>query len=254
MHLPIEYNLKSLLVWRISTLLTLAGIAFVVVIFVVVMGLAHGLRQVFTATGSHDNLLFVRAGAANPMVSRLGEDALDRLRYLPEVAADEAGRPLLSAEIVEYYHLGPERVTVAVRGVEPMAFAVRWGVEVVAGRAPARLSEEVLIGAGLAQETGLGLGDTVKLGRTTWTVVGLLRAPGSAYESEVWTDRLSLMRDRQRDDFNYVIAWVRAADLAAVHELEHCWENDPALGVRIMVETDYYRALSSSSNTFATAS
>jgi ABC-type antimicrobial peptide transport system permease subunit len=253
MPVPWEYNLKSLLVRRVSTLLTLAGIALVAVIFVVVMGLAHGLRQVFTHTGSHDNLIFVRAGASNPLVSRMGEDELARIGYLPEIAHDDRGRPLLSAEIVEYFSLGDRRVPVAVRGVDPAALELRRGVEIAEGRLPDRLSEEVVLGAGLAREAGVGPGDTLKLGKTRWRVVGLLRSPGLAYEAEAWIDRLSLMRERQRLDFNYVIARVVAPDLEASRRLEKRWEGDPALGVRILVESDYYSTMSGMSSTFELA-
>lgn len=254
MTVPLSYSLKSLKVRRVSTLLTLGGIALVVLVFVTVMGLAHGLANVFTVTGSDDNLIFVREGASDPMVSRLGEDALLRLSVLPEIAEDAAGRPLLSAEVVEYDHLGPDREPVAVRGVDPKALEIRRGVQVVAGRPPARLSEEILVGAALARSTGVEVGDRLKIGPTEWTVSGLLSAPGSAYESEVWADRLSLMRERQRTHFNYVIARVEAANLEQARALETRWEEDPALGVRILVESIYYTYLNNSSATFETAS
>lgn len=254
MPIPLSYSLRSLRARRISTLLTVGGIALVVMVYVVVMGLAHGLRNVFVATGSDDNLVFIRAGATSPMVSRLNADAVLRLSLLPEIAEDEEGRLLLSAETIEYYRVGPKRQAVAVRGVDPMALAVRRGVELAAGSMPARLSEEVVLGVELARILGLRPGDHLAMGATEWTVSGLLSAPGSAYESEAWTDRLSLMRERQGSELNYVIARVQAADLEAARALETRWEEDPSLGVRILPESLYYASLSRTSSTFATAS
>jgi putative ABC transport system permease protein len=252
MALPFEYNLKGLLVRRVSTLLTVGGVALVVVIFVVVMGLARGVQHVYTQSGADDNLIFVREGATSPMISRLDEDVLPRILYLPEIAKDAAGLPLASAEAVENVYLTGRgrRLLVAVRGVDPPAYALRRQLEIVAGRTPARMSDEVVVGVGLARKAGgIAPGDTLRLGTGDWKVVGLFRAGGGIYESEVWADRLSLMRERNRNDFNYVLARVVVPDLAAARALRKKWEADPALGVRISVESDYYGRLADSSET-----
>ena len=252
MALPFEYNLKGLLVRRVSTLLTVGGVALVVVIFVVVMGLARGVQHVYTQSGADDNLIFVREGATSPMISRLDEDVLPRILYLPEIAKDAAGLPMASAEAVENVYLTGRgrRLLVAVRGVDPPAYALRRQLEIVAGRTPARMSDEVVVGVGLARKAGgIAPGDTLRLGTGDWKVVGLFRAGGGIYESEVWADRLSLMRERNRNDFNYVLARVVVPDLAAARALRKKWEADPALGVRISVESDYYGRLADSSET-----
>jgi ABC-type lipoprotein release transport system permease subunit len=250
MTFPVEYSLKGILVRRVSTLLTVGGIALVVVIFVVVMGLARGLQHVYGATGADDNLVFVREGATSPMISRLEEDALPRLRYLPEIVQDAAGEPLMSAEAIEnvYLSAGDRRWLVSLRGVDPPAWALHRNLAIVEGRAPARHSNEVALGVALARKIGgARLGDAVTLGASDWTVVGLFRAGDGIFESEAWTDRLGLQRERNRIDFNYVVARVEADDLAAARALEKRWEADPALGVRIVVESDYYARLVDSS-------
>ena len=45
MAIPLKYNFRSLLVRRVSTLMTGGGIALVVAVFVVVMAMAPDLRN-----------------------------------------------------------------------------------------------------------------------------------------------------------------------------------------------------------------
>ena len=45
MAIPLKYNLRSLLVRRVSTVMTGGGIALVVVVFVIVMALVAGLEH-----------------------------------------------------------------------------------------------------------------------------------------------------------------------------------------------------------------
>jgi putative ABC transport system permease protein len=51
MAIPLQYNLRSLVVrWR-STIATALGIALVVAVFVMVMSLARGLNATYISTG-----------------------------------------------------------------------------------------------------------------------------------------------------------------------------------------------------------
>jgi putative ABC transport system permease protein len=242
--LSLEYNLKSVRTRRVSTLLTAGGIALVVLIFVVVMGLAQGLRNVFARTGADDNILVVRAGAAAPMLSSLGEDTLEKVRFLPEIRKDASGVPLVSAEMAEVVNVPHDGavIPVTIRGVDEVAWQVHDEVRLVEGRLPARLSNEVVVGAGLARQLGgIGPGAVLSVGRNSWTVVGLFGAGGGIYDSEIWGDRRSLMRDRRREDFNYLVAKVDVADVEAARAIETRWKEDPALGVRAAVESLYYQ-------------
>jgi len=51
MAIPLKYNVRSLLVRRVSTAMTGGGIALVVCVFVIVMALVAGLNSAISDTG-----------------------------------------------------------------------------------------------------------------------------------------------------------------------------------------------------------
>ena len=51
MAIPLKYNVRSLLVRRVSTVMTGGGIALVVAVFVIVMAMVAGLNSAISDTG-----------------------------------------------------------------------------------------------------------------------------------------------------------------------------------------------------------
>ncbi|HEX4953131.1 MAG TPA: ABC transporter permease [Thermoanaerobaculia bacterium] len=252
MPLPIEYSLKNLQVRRWSVFLTAAGIALLVVVFLVVMGLADGLRQMFVSTGSFDNLVFVRQGASGPLMSSLMPESLESVRHLPQVRRDEEGQPLVSGVAQFNASLptgrGSRRLQVTVKGVEPPAYRIEKDVALVKGRMPGRSADEVVVGVGLLRQLeGVDVGSRLELAGADLEVVGLLSSRGSAFESELWTDLYTLQRLRSRPDFNYVLAKVDVPDLAAALELEKRYESDTRSDLRIVNEARWYEFVATSS-------
>ena len=50
--IPLKYNVRNLFVRKVTTTLTVLGIALVVAVFLCVMALGEGLTNVFAASGS----------------------------------------------------------------------------------------------------------------------------------------------------------------------------------------------------------
>lgn len=243
MGLPLKYSLLSPRRRRLTTSLTAAGIALVVVLYVVVYGLADGLAYVFASTGRSDNLIILRSGTANAGMSRLSEELIEALRYQPGIARDEAGEPLLSPELAESLYLAtPDgaRTPVTVRGVDPVAYRVHDGLEIVDGRIPGELSDEAVLGTALARRAGLATGSTISVGGTDWRVVGLFDSGGDAFESEIWVDRHSLLGRRMRSGAGYAVARIEDGDETAVKAVEEELESSAWLGVRAGAESQYY--------------
>ena len=256
MLLPLSYHLQNLRVRRLTTALTLGGLALVIFVFVIVMGLAQGLTHLFVSTGAHDNLLFIRKGASTPAVSSLTEDVLPAVRYLPEVKRGAQGEPLVSAELIENLSIPTGHGELPARRADAAHFDH--------GRHPrrgsARVSDpsrdpdgsrrppagpgaaEVMVGRGLARQMrNVSVGSTLALGRGTWTIVGVFESGGSAYESEIWTDRRALMADRMRSDFSFIVATVDRPTAEATAALGRVFETNPALSstVRVVTERRY---------------
>ena len=84
MKIPLSYTWRSLWTRRLTTVLTLGGIALVVFVFAAVLMLAHGVEKTLVDTGADDNVVVLRRSANSELVSQIGRDAaaarVDRVR------------------------------------------------------------------------------------------------------------------------------------------------------------------------------
>jgi putative ABC transport system permease protein len=241
--IPLTYNLRSLVVRRVSTGMTVVGIAAVVAVFIGMMALSRGLEAAFVATGEASNLVVLRHGSQVETVSSVTREALQTLRYLPGVATDAPGRPLVSAEIIVVVNVlrrgMNERSNVLIRGISPQGAALRPRVRLVAGRPFEPGLRELLVSRALAKRfAGLGLGERVKLGQAEWSVVGLFEASGTAFDSEVWADVNELAEEFDRPEYSSVL--LQATDAAAQAELIRRISDDRRLHLKALREKAYW--------------
>jgi putative ABC transport system permease protein len=119
--------------------------------------------------------------------------------------ARENGSPVASAELFVIINI-PKRSTgtdanVPFRGIEASRSGGSRNIQIVQGRMFESGRNEVIAGVNAAREfAGLDVGNTIKLGRTEWHVVGLFSAGGGGGESEMWTDTTVLQSAYQRRD------------------------------------------------------
>jgi putative ABC transport system permease protein len=244
MALPIQYSLRNVFIrWR-STLATVLGVAAVVFVWILMQALATGLETAGGTTGDPRNLLVVRKGSDSESTSQIGLDDLRSIQYSEEIARDEAGKPLISADTLVAAYLqrsgGAEGgANVIFRGVSPNGPSLRPQVKLVAGRWFSPGKREVTVSVRLARRfTGMNPGDEIKLGTRTLTVAGHFDAGGSAFDSETWMDS-----DEARSLFNrtnYASLLIRPVDAAAGARLKKRLEDDRRLTVRVVAETSYY--------------
>ena len=69
LSIPLKYNVRNLFVRKVTTSLTVLGIALVVAVFLCVMALGEGLATVFTASGSEKNVLVLRQNSQSELQS-----------------------------------------------------------------------------------------------------------------------------------------------------------------------------------------
>ena len=162
--MPFLYNLRHLLVRKVSTVLTALGIGLVVFIFTAMLAFAQGFRGALVATGRPDNVLLMRPGATSELESYLPREDAALLRALPELKKDPGGNPMATSDLVVVI-TQPKRGTLAepanvsVRGVTSGAFALRPRVRVVEGRSFRPGLAEVIVGRSLfgrIEGTGIG--------------------------------------------------------------------------------------------------
>jgi putative ABC transport system permease protein len=224
MQIPLKYIVRSSISRRLTTVITMLGVALVVFVFSAVLMMANGVQKTLRSTGSDDNMIVVRKAAMSEIMSILDREAAGIIVNLPQVARDADGRPLSSKEVVVIINLnklGAAGISnVTVRGVEEAAFQLRPQVRVVQGRMFRWGAREVIAGAGITNRfVGAHIGEQVKFGGDLWTVVGIFDAEGSGFDSELWGDlnqiadafkRQSLstvtLRLKNPDEFAEVIA------------------------------------------------
>ncbi|MCC6156763.1 MAG: ABC transporter permease [Deltaproteobacteria bacterium] len=247
MAIPISYNIRNAIQRPVSTLAAVVGIAMTIMILIGALSLANGFQAALTSTGSPDNVKLLRKGADSEISSGITRDAANIARALPDVAVGEGSRPMFSPEVVVVVVKdridGNGSSNVMVRGVDPEATALRREVKITQGRMFAPGADEVIVGSRIAARfAGLAIGDTVKFGQTTVTVVGSFEAAGAAFESEVWGDNAVLMPAFRGDVFQTVI--FRMKDPSRYDALKKELEDDPRLGVQVKRETEFYEAQS----------
>ncbi len=244
MGIPLKYNLRSLLVRRVSTAMTAAGIALVVAVFVIVMAMGAGLSSSITDTGSRDNLVVVRKGSTTETASALNLSQFQALKDLPQIQRDAAGNPFASLELpvqILMQRVGGASDNVMVRGVLPVALHVHQNLHMVQGRMFNPALNEVIVGKALVgRYANTALGSTMHFGRGDWKVVGIFDAGGSSFESEIWADLHNLQDDTQRGAY-YACARLKLVPGADVDKLIQRIADDPRINLQAQTETDYYK-------------
>src|SRR2546426_6417224 len=96
MRIPFSYIWRSLWARRLSTALTVGGVALVVFVFAGVLMLARGLEAALIETGSPDNVIVLRRSATSELSSQLDPATADLLEAQRGVARGREGRALLS--------------------------------------------------------------------------------------------------------------------------------------------------------------
>ena len=186
------FGLASLPQRAYATAVVFVSVAGVVLIMTSVFAISYGLKEVFDRTASPDAVVVMNAGSLHERDSWLRQREVRRLLANPNFER-RAANAVAAMELVDVVNLpGKSSGTnahVDFRGVQPASLAVRDGFRLVAGRLFEPGRHEAIAGVGARDRfEGLAIGDTVRVRRTDWTVVGHFSAGGAVAESEVWAD------------------------------------------------------------------
>ncbi|MGC8830837.1 MAG: ABC transporter permease [Verrucomicrobiia bacterium] len=245
MALPIRYNIRNLFVrWR-ATAATIVGVALVVAVYVLLQALAVGLEKSSRNTGDPLNVIIIRKGSTAESSSQITSEQFRLIKYLPQIARDGEGMPLVSADVVVLINLarknGDGEAHVLVRGISPNGRFLRAQVNLVAGRWFNPGKREVVVSRKLAERfANFGIGDTFKTAGANLTVVGWMDGQYSAFDSEVWMDADEARSIFDRENYSSVL--VRAVDEQNLAALTNRIETDKRLPLRAVRETEYYAA------------
>lgn len=256
MAIPFVYNVRSVRQRWTSGIVAVLGIAGAVGVFVAMLSMARGFRATLVASGSPGNAIVLRAGASAEMVSIMTATDVQTIENGPGVERGEGG-PRVSPEVVVIAAFPLKKTgtdaNVQVRGVSPRVLEVRDKVRITEGRMFRSGLNELVAGRNVAGTyAGLDLGQTVKFGGGTWTVVGLFDAGGSSFDSELWCDALVLNQVYKRPQTIFQSVTVHLTSEDAFQGFKDALTSDPRLTVSVERERTYYEKSSQQLTTMIT--
>ena len=243
MAISLSYNFRNLWTRRLTTLLTVSGMALVVFVFASILMLAEGLRKTLVETGSYDNVVILRKGSNSEVVSGVGRQSASIVETLPEIAIGPKGQRLLAKELVVLIALTKKGSNspsnVILRGVEEDSILLRPTVRLVEGRLPRVGSPEIITGSSIARRfKGIGINETIRFGMSDWRIVGIFDAGNSGFSSEIWGDVDQFIQAFRRPAYSSVIFKLR--DSSGFQNVKSRIESDPRLTLEAKRETKYY--------------
>jgi putative ABC transport system permease protein len=245
-RIPFVYSLRNLSVRRTSTTLTALGIGAVAWVFIFTLALAGGFEAALRTTGSPKNAIVVRSGAASELMSIVSREGASSITSQPEIARAADGSPLAASELVVVWNLerkSGKPTNVIVRGVSLHSLALREKAHLAAGRMFQPGLNEIVVGKLVSERfKDCGLNDKIKLAGHDWTVVGIIDAAGSAYDSEIWGDVELFMPLFDRPVFQNVT--LRLDDPSHFAALKKKLEADPRYSLAVHREDEFYAAQS----------
>jgi len=251
MKIPVKYNFRNLFVRKGTSLMTIASLAFVVLVFIGVLALGGGLTAAFSASGDEQNVIVLRDGAKSEVESFFDLEKMRQLAALPGIARAQGGSPLASGQVLILQILKRDNgseTNVSIRGVEPVMFSIRPQLKIVEGRPFEPGKGEVVVGKTLAARyRDLKLGREVSLGRIRFKVVGVFDAAGGSFNSEVWGAVGDLSNAFNRTN-SVSSAILRAPSADGARELIKRIQADQRLKVKAISEPTYF-AEQASANT-----
>jgi putative ABC transport system permease protein len=259
MLIPLSYNVRSLFVRKTTTFATALGIALVVFVLASSLMLSRGIQKTMTSSGQPDRAIVLRKGSDTELASSVDLPTVGLITNAPGAKKDPEGNPLSASEIVVVLamdKLGTEGQisNVQVRGVQPQSYALRKEIRVIEGRPARPGTDEAVVGRGVSDRfAGLTLGGTFELKKNRpMTVVGIMDAQGSAFDSEVWVDAESLRTSFGREGVASSVV-VQLDSAAAFDGFENTVEHDKRLGLEAFREDEYYKKQSEGTAIFITA-
>jgi putative ABC transport system permease protein len=185
----------------------------------------------------------MRQGADSELSSGLGGPTVDIIKQAPGILR-EGQTPIASAEMFVVVDVNRRTTNTAsnvpLRGVDTTVLQVRSEATIVAGRMMTFGTNEVVVGqAARGQFLGLEVGDVLRSGDISWTVVGTFSTGGTAAETEIWCD-VKMLQGAYRRGNSYQSVLVRLDSASSLDTFSDYLTTNPQADVQIKRESVYY--------------
>jgi len=257
--IAVNYNVRSLLVRKATTIATALGIGLVVFVLAAAIMLWFGIEKTMVGAGRPDNAVVLRKGSDTEMASSIEIATINLIVAAPGVKRDAANTSLGAGEIVVVIAQAKSGTegqvsNVLVRGVTEASLKIRPDIRVVDGRPPQPGTDEVMIGKGLVDKfAGMQIGSSFQLKKNRPVkVVGVFEAGGSSFESEVWADIDTARTSFGREGVVSSVI-VQLDSPAKFDAFRATIESDKRLGLEALLEPRYYEKQSEGTRIFVLA-
>jgi len=251
--IPPHYTLRSLWNHKVTSLLTLFGVALVVFVFTSVLMLADGLLKTLVSTGADDNVVVIRKASQSELTSVIFRGQGDIISTYPEIKTGADDLPMYTNELYVLI-AGEKRQTgdnsnIVVRGVTEHSISIRQNVRLMQGRMWKPGTSEVIAGKSVAKRfKNCGLGESLRFGSREWTVVGILDAGGTAFDSEIWGDIEQMMDAFRRPVYSSLT--FKLNDPNQFEAVKQRIDGDRRLSLDVKREKEYYAEQSKATTSF----
>ena len=236
---PIKYNVRSIIVRRVGSMMTVLGVALTVAVFVSVLAMVHGLESTYVDSGEPLNLIMIRQSSQAETNSFFE-------RELKPIVETTQGVTAVAGEIITLINqprLGGDTANVIVRGVSDKSLELRPRVRIVEGRMFRPGLREVVVSRSISKRfKDAKVGDKIKIGKSGWDVVGVFDAAHTAYESEIWGAYNEVSAEFQREIYSSLL--VRCADSAALASVRERLAGDRRLQLDVFTQKEYFESQS----------
>jgi putative ABC transport system permease protein len=233
--IPIRYNLRSLVVRKVGTAMTVLGVALTVAVFLSILAMVQGLRNTFVETGDPLNLIAIRKGSLSEVNSFFDREIKGIVETMDGVES-VAGEIMV---LINSPRTTGETTNIMVRGISDKSLELRPQLKIVEGRMLRPGLREIVVSRSIANRfRNSQLGDDLKIGRTTWKVVGILDASQTAYDSEAWADYNEIAQEFERPIYSSLL--VHAKDEGAIKSIKARIEDDRRVKLDVYGEKEYF--------------
>jgi len=250
MAIPINYNLRNLVVRKTTTVMTALGIGLTVAVLLAILALIGGLRSSLQASGNPLHVLVMRKGTNAELSSVVTQANFQDMKFKTGIAHSESGQPMASLEIVNVINLqsvdAPDGINVTLRGILPIGIGMRDNLKLLSGRWFQAGRREVVVGESIEKRfPDARVGKRLHFGRGDWEVVGIMSAGRGMANSEIFGDLNQVSSDFQRPEALSSVL-LGATDAVAAKALINDISNDQRLNLDALSEQDYYQSQTSS--------
>jgi putative ABC transport system permease protein len=222
---------------------TVVAIALVVAVLLAFLAMSNGFRQAQSSAGADDIAIVMRDGAQTEINSVVSREQSLLVEEGPGIARQD-GRPLASAEIYVIVdglrRSNGLRNNLPLRGLTAAGVALRHNIRIAQGRMFRPGTNELMAGQSVVREfSGFDVGQSLRFGQSTWTVVGVFGDGGTVRESELWADVGSVQSVFKRLNVFQTIR-ARLTTPSQLAALKAYVATDPRLKLDVQSEAEYF--------------